>query len=356
MAQISSPFVGIAKGKLGEGVYYRAGGKTLARARNRQPRNPKSTAQCQQRLVFSTATRTAKALREIIDHSFEGVEYGQVSVNHFTKQAVAALKSAILNPIMAGVTPYVPALPLGDLLAADATGRFLPAMLASYPVSAGSLPANRVQLVAKYDDDPFPGTQLVKLNGTTAVASATTTLTQLSEFGMQIGRQYTFIFIGGKASVSDGTFVFNSPRSLSIARVNFRSDVELTTPLFIAADDAFKLNPAVLDLETSTNYGNLYFIPATDKLGFSGTAIAADSTENGCLAAAVITSEYVGGAWRRSTQNLVTLEDDVRKMESPAAAEIISGVAWNSLTDLLNSIGGEGAYASDWELNQSPNA
>lgn len=355
MAEISSPFVGIAKGKLGEGVYYRAGGKTLARARNRNPRNPKSTAQCQQRLVFATATRAAKALREIVDHSFEGVEYGQVSVNHFTKQAVAALKNAILKPIMAGVTPYVPALPLGDIMAADASGKFLPAMLASYPVSAGSLPSNRVELVTKYDDDPFPGQRLVKLNGTTAEASATTTLAQLGEFGMQIGRQYTFIFIGGVASVSDGTFVFNCPTGLTIARVNFRSDVAQTTPLFVAsADGGFVLNPAVLDLETSTNYDKLYFIPATDSMAYSGTAIS-DSPDDGNLAAAVITSEYTNGAWRRSTQNLVTLEGELRSMDTPSVSRIENGLAWNSLTDLLNSIVGEGSYASDWYLNQSPN-
>lgn len=346
MAQISSPFVGIAKGKLGEGVYYRAGGKTLARARNRQPRNPKSTAQCQQRLVFSSATRTAKALREIIDHSFEGIEYGQKSVNYFTKLAVGVLKSHMQAPIMDGVTPYVPALPLGAL-----TGNGTEMVLAGFPVSQGSLPAVPAQLIATESGEAL-ASHAIRI-GASAAASATAKFAQLATFGFELGKQYTFILISGHASKNDGKFDYNVPSKMIVARINFNADADAETPLFIAAegDGVFSINPAVLNIETSTNYAELRFSVGKDIAGTAITGINLD-----IIAGCVIASEYANGQWRRSSQVLLTLVEDVASLDPMNATALRNKICWNSLTDLLNSIVGEGAYASDWYLNQSPNA
>ena len=347
MAQISSPFVGIAKGKLGEGVYYRAGGKTLARARNRQPRNPKSTAQCQQRLVFSSATRTAKVLREIIDHSFEGIEYGQKSVNHFTQQAVGVLKRHMQSPIMDGVTPYVPALPLGSL-----TGNGVEMVLAEFPMSQGSLEPIPAQLI-ETSADGVQGTHGLRI-GAAGIASATKTLANLAEFGFERGKQYTFILIYAHRTKSDGKFDFNVPGGIEIARINFSADAAETTPLFLAAggEGNFTINPAVLNIETSTNYSAVHFMVDAD--AFPGTAIVDGGGD--IIAGCVIASEYVNGQWRRSSQVLLTLVADVEGLDPMDVSVIRNGICWNSLTDLLNSIVGEGAYASDWYLNQSPNA
>lgn len=346
MAEISSPFVGIAKGKLGEGVYYRAGGKTLARARNRNPRNPKSTAQCQQRLVFATATRTAKALREIIDHSFEGIEYGQASVNHFTKQAVGVLKRHMQSPIMNGVTPFVPALPLGTI-----TGNGVEMVLAEFPISQGSLPSVIAPLIETTEDGGVTESHAMRVG--VVAATATTPFSALSSFGFEAGKQYTFILISGKGAKDDGKFSYNVPRYLTIARLNFASNVEATTPLFVAegGDGIFTINPAVLNIETSTDYNKVHFVVDS---AFTGTCVADDSHD--ITAGCIIASEYVNGQWRRSSQVLQTLVEDVAELDPMELNAITSQINWNSLTDLLNSIVGEGAYASDWYLNQSPNA
>lgn len=347
MAQISSPFVGIAKGKLGEGVYYRAGGKTLARARNRNPRNPKSTAQCQQRLVFSTAARVAKTLREIVDHSFEGVEYGQKSVNYFQRQCAAVLKKHMQNPIMLGVTPYVPALPLGAL-----SGKGVEMALASYPVSQGSLPEVPAQLI-ETSSDGLNGTHGLRI-GAAGIASANTTLADLSQFGFERGKQYTFIFISGRQTKNDGKFDYNVPGIVDVARINFSADAADTTPLFVATatEGTFTINPAVLNLETSTNFSEVCFM--VDAEAFPGTAIV--NTTGDIIAGCVIASEYANGQWRRSSQTLLTLVADVEGLDPMEVSAIRNYICWNNLTDLLNSIVGEGAYASDWYLNQSPNA
>lgn len=346
MAEISSPFVGIAKGKLGEGVYYRAGGKTLARARNRNPRNPKSTAQCQQRLVFSTAARVAKTLREIVDHSFEGIEYGQKSVNYFQRQCAAVLKKHMQNPIMLGVAPYVPALPLGAL-----SGKGIEMALANYPVSQGSLPEVPAQLI-ETSSGAVSGSHGLRI-GAAGIASATTTLAQLSSFGFERGKQYTFIFIYGHQMKNDGKFDYNVPGGIVVARINFSADADETTPLFVATEGEgiFTINPAVLNLETSTNFNEVHFM--VDAEEFAGTAIV--NTGGDIIAGCVIASEYANGQWRRSSQTLLTLVSDVEDLDPMEISAIRNAISWNNLTDLLNSIVGEGAYASDWYLNQSPN-
>lgn len=348
MAEISSPFVGIAKGKLGEGVYYRAGGKTLARARNRNPRNPKSTAQCMQRLVFSSASRTAKLLREIIDHSFEGVEYGQTSVNHFQKQCAEVIKLGMNTPIMVGVTPYVPAVPLGDTT--EELG-----VLASYPVSSGSLTPLNVGLPLLDNADPETGERCLTLIGAAGAPSATITLADLAKLGFEMGMQYTFVMLAAKAFTKAGRD-FYTARKMLVARINFNSAAELDTPIFTAnGEGGFVLNPAALDLETSTNYGQLVFTvknAAEGSVPASGWKVALASGR--FYAGTIIASRYENNRWRRSSQVLLTTEQVFRDDEE--VAQLVGPcVAWNSLTDLLNDIVGEGAYPSDWYLNQSPN-
>lgn len=344
MAQISSPFVGIAKGKLGEGVYYRAGGKTLARARNRNPRNPQSTAQCMQRLTFSTATRTAKLLREIVNHSFEGVEYGQVSVNHFVKLAADTIKLGMANPIMVGVTPYVPAVPLGDSTEELGT-------IASFPVSTGSIPSLNVYLPQVHSDDPMSGERALAIRGIAGAPSATITFADLATLGFNLGTQYTFIFLTGKSFTKAGRDFYTAKKVL-IARVNFKSDAESDTAIFISdGEGGFKLNPAVVDIETSTNYDKLVFSVLSAGETPSGWKVtAADGQSH---AGTIIASRYENGTWRRSSQVLINMAGEYR--DNPDEPGLGSTTAWNSLTDLLNDIVGEGAYPNDWYLNQSPN-
>lgn len=348
MAQISSPFVGIAKGKLGEGVYYRAGGKTLARARNRQPRNPKSTAQCMQRLTFSTATRTAKLLREIVSHSFEGVEYGQVSINHFVKLAADTIKLGMANPIVVGVTPYVPAVPLGESTEELGT-------IASFPVSTGSIPSLNVFLPQVHSDDPMSGERALAIRGIAGAPSATITFADLASLGFAVGTQYTFIFLTGKSFTKAGRDFYTAKKVL-IARVNFKSDADSDTPVFLTdGEGGFTLNPEVVEVETSTNYQQLIFSvlnPAEEGKPANGWKVTA--TDGNAHAGTIIASRYENGTWRRSSQVLVNMAGEYR--DNPDEPGLGSTTAWNSLTDLLNDIVGEGAYPNDWYLNQSPNA
>lgn len=93
MARINSVSVGRAAKKLGNMVYYTMNGKTYARARAEQVKNPKTAKQMAQRLIFTTAVRSRDALKSIVDHSFENKKYGNESLNYFMKRNLEILRA-----------------------------------------------------------------------------------------------------------------------------------------------------------------------------------------------------------------------------------------------------------------------
>lgn len=93
MAVINSVSVGRAAKKLGNMVYYTMNGKTYARARVEQVKNPKTAKQTAQRLIFTTAVRSRDALKSIVDHSFENKKYGSASLNYFMKRNLEILRA-----------------------------------------------------------------------------------------------------------------------------------------------------------------------------------------------------------------------------------------------------------------------
>lgn len=93
MAKINSVSVGRAAKKLGNMVYYTMNGKTYARARVEQVKNPKTAKQMAQRLIFTTAVRSRDALKSIVDHSFENKKYGSESLNYFMKRNLEILRA-----------------------------------------------------------------------------------------------------------------------------------------------------------------------------------------------------------------------------------------------------------------------
>lgn len=75
-------FLGMARGKVGDVVFYRADGQQLSRVRNRNPRNPRTNAQLFQRAIMATVVQAYAAGKELFDHSFQGFQSGWVvSVN-----------------------------------------------------------------------------------------------------------------------------------------------------------------------------------------------------------------------------------------------------------------------------------
>lgn len=86
--------LGYGRRSIGDVTFYRSGGQQRSRARNRNPRNPRSEKQSIQRMVLATAAKMAAAYTPIVNHSWEGVAVGQPSVQHFRSLAMNTLRTA----------------------------------------------------------------------------------------------------------------------------------------------------------------------------------------------------------------------------------------------------------------------
>lgn len=103
-----SPFSGKVGSVIGA---VRKGSKYPQILRQYQPNvaNPKTLRQQRQRYLFATVVQAMSSLYDIVNHSFENVKYGQVSLNYFQQQNLNALRgNAHMNYLFKGNTALVP--------------------------------------------------------------------------------------------------------------------------------------------------------------------------------------------------------------------------------------------------------
>ena len=86
MAVINSPYVGIARGRLGEGVFSRVKGQTTVRGYNPTPANPRSAPQQSQRSQFSSAVKFfSRGVQNFFKFAFENKLEKESDYNAFMR-------------------------------------------------------------------------------------------------------------------------------------------------------------------------------------------------------------------------------------------------------------------------------
>lgn len=93
MAQ-SKSFFGLRRGSTKTLTFSVYNGKQVTKDRVYNVKNPRSAMQMKQRAVMATALRGYSALKEICDHSFEGITYGQKSMNYFVAENARMIRAA----------------------------------------------------------------------------------------------------------------------------------------------------------------------------------------------------------------------------------------------------------------------
>ena len=96
MAQ-SKSFFGLRRGSTKTLTFSVYNGKQVTKDRVTDVRNPRSSMQMKQRAIMATALRGYSSLKEICDHSFEGITYGQKSMNYFVAENARMLRAAAPN-------------------------------------------------------------------------------------------------------------------------------------------------------------------------------------------------------------------------------------------------------------------
>ena len=327
--------LGMGRGKLGDVVLYRQNGQQMSRPRVRVVKNPRTSGQQIQRMVQATIAYGYAGLKTIVDHSFEGIQYGGKSMNYFMKRNMDELRAQVI----AGGN--------GDNISA----RFaIPNVRVIYPnkyiVSNGSLPPC-----------PEPESAVVLQSNTVGMKFGTGVVTEPSLFqfmrlfNANPGDQLTFIIFNTKkdGSLSVASLGEESAYAMAMAvrRVKFKdsyTDEELSeyvtrgNTLF---DDS--VTSPDMDINVVGAEGNKGLAVGSTSLGNADETIIC----GGC----VILSRKSGDSWLRSPQSTVIFDSYLNPVtagfKKPGFALSTAYNAWMSGTTPVG--------VSEYILNGKPN-
>lgn len=356
--KLRSPWVGSAKGKMGDGVYYRRRGVQCARARAIDVANPQSEQQMVTRAAFATATKLAASLNvDIVSHSFEQMQYGEKSRNYFIGMAVKLFRQRINETIDGEYFNYAPIVGKMATFGNIADG---------LRISQGSLPTHACQLLNRADDFSDANYATIgfaePLASTSAMASAK--VADFAKiFGVDRTGQVTLILFDNIQETESAQVPLNCAVP-HVYRFSLLASAADTDALFVAADSALKLNSAVIDTErSSVAYGDLLFAQKsinsfTVGLGTveapegGSTPVVGMFEDTQGVGFAIITSKWVDGKWLRSTETIHSL--DGSSYESAVPFE--EATSWNVWNAALNSYAKSGASeTNDRYLNKEKN-
>lgn len=274
---------GMLRGKLGGVVYSRVNGEQISRVKAEVVKNPKTTAQMAQRVIFATATQAYSLMKPIVDHSREGVQYGSKNQQKFMQDALALLRSRAANDDGNFLIPNVAAL-----------------MANPYIVSKGSLTSPKH---IAYND----ASALIEITGmsnpTIAEQRVVTAKSFCSALGINKGDQITLVAIARDAS---------QPVLGEYAGREYRRNKFVYARITVKADAN---DNDVVYSEDNAEWGDAVIVEGFDKNQITTDAAGADQftfNVNGeVLAFACIRSSKVDGKWLRSTESLALAEDQL---------------------------------------------
>lgn len=319
---------GQLRGKRGGVVYYRANGQQISRSRNFNPNNPQTMAQMLQRLALANASKASKGLKEIIDHSFEGVRYGADSVRHFESKAQLALKAAFTGGRSGkSFCAFVPM---------DALG--FP--VANYLISSGTLPSAKVTVQQAEEFSAILGFMSVDVVPE-GVTGATLTPRQFCDtLGVNVDSQITIVLTSAQDSIggAGSETIFSDNIVDTIVRLNFNQDA-LDEPM--ADGGTIKASAVVADKSQNLDLMEVNIVNGAIQLFF-------DRESSG---AALIVSRYVDGQWRRSTEKLNT----AAPYGDTTQSTLTDAWGWNWYDEVVKTLFKGGAVVEDRLLNKEDN-
>lgn len=267
-----------AKGKLAGATIYQQNGETVMREVV-SPSNPKTERQILQRIIMHTVMQSYSKMKEICDHSFEGIKKGQDTMSYFMKQNVQFAREKVAQMQADGTDFYdiYNFVPLG-------MKGFTPNQ---YQVAMGSLPSITATLPS--EDDAEINKVLIP-----AITQQNPTYQNIADaLGLQRGDQLTFLII--KAAVNQNSFGQNEFMFARVILDPIDPETHLQLPMstaFLASAGA--INAPSFRNENVANFG-FAFSSADNCLKFG----SATSCKIG--AACVIASRQYNSNWLRST-------------------------------------------------------
>lgn len=286
-------FLGMARKKIGDVVFYRANGEQISRARNRSPRNPRSAKQSIQRMVLATASKMAAAWRPIVDHSFEGYNVGQESVRHFQQLAMARLRGQAAYIINGGQ----------EFAVADFAIKGAPivGMSEGLRISSGTVSMQQFTAIGN-----FQFRLALKDDLSQTITSQSEYEAELDKLGLEPGDQLTFVCVQQNAEIPVASFgtITNYAQRVRYARVVFKATLpeNFSGALLDLTNGVF--NSALIERTEGT-----FAVIKSSSDGY--ITFESVDAEWGAVQAGFIRSKIdVNGKWRYSTCDLVSDRTD----------------------------------------------
>jgi hypothetical protein len=323
----SKSFFGLRSGSTKSLTFQVYRGQQITKDRVYRVSNPRTEAQMTQRALIPIVAAARSALNGLVDHSFEGVAYGEASLKEFSKQNLRA--GAI------GVTSYSPngvSNPgFANLIVANGSidGKF--------DMAESTTSGNRYETQGNYPDFAFPAAK--------ANDPATAIFTYLKSFAsansvpmLKPGTQLTFLTVYEKGTVSMNTAAGEKEASLSdFAITRFMiPNADVVNPQVEDVNGDWKVKSDVTaDDDTVTivnSVGDEIIIacaagPTEGKIAITVSPKAATPDAN--CGGALILSRYENGTWLRSSaaivigfapKNIYTFEDWLSVYQTTGAA------------------------------------
>lgn len=190
MAQ-SKSFFGLRKGSTKSLTFSVLNGKQVTKDRVVGGKNPRSQAQMIQRMCMATASAGYAAMKQIVDHSFEGYAYGADNMSRFISLNTKAIKADYNGEQNAfGYNPY------GDRQLRQ--GAYIMSQGSASPIS------NLIFQVNASQDNNSVNVILPDV-GESGVMSANAIM---EKFGVTVGDMATFVMIAAKYASPENVFIF----------------------------------------------------------------------------------------------------------------------------------------------------
>ena len=323
----SKSFFGLRTGSTKSLTFQVNRGQQITKDRVYRVSNPRTGAQMTQRALIPIVAAARSALKGLVDHSFEGVPYGEASLREFSKQNLRAGALSVTSYSPNGVSNPG----FADLIVSNGSINVPYSIESQERSNIIKWPGGNMSLLLP--PFKFPATD----KGASADAIFKYLETYARENNIAIiapGTQLTFLTIyqSGTVKVNTGTGYIEAPTSgFVLDRIyipNGDSDSENAKEV----NDEWKVSAAVAQDASQVvlvnSNGDQLVIANGGSLTLTSTIREAIANENNC-GLALILSRYVNGVWKRSPARLtigfepsdkLTFEDWLSSYKTTGAA------------------------------------
>lgn len=290
-----NPFLGFARGKVGDVVFYRLNGEQITRARNRSPKNPKSPLQQLQRICANSSSKAYSFLKDICNHSFEGLAPGTPCQSEFNRVNIELLRNKLAYEI---------AYPFDDVMRDSQQANYnrkgdTTPVANEWQVSSGSLRPLSVSTTSGI---------LYRVAAPFATLPANFTYLDLvNALGVMRGDQLTFLVATYDTSTRN-VYLRTNLTGFSYARIILEpADGDMTVPFLSGSADAWTvaapnpLNEGIVQFGEHVAGGHMLNVNAINTIVKQPDEAL---TSLFPILGTVIVSRRAGDRWLRSSQRL----------------------------------------------------